>query len=111
MTKQVEIDFSRQVTNEAIQRAEDSANRAVNDWSERAMQLFEWFIERTPGDFMMEDFRNDVKGLLPEIPSNRAYGAIAIRAAHRGLIKKVGTGVVKNIKAHRCFASVWQKAK
>lgn len=109
MTKQIQIDFTRQVTNEAIQRAEYSANRAVDDWSQRAMQLFEWFLERTPGDFLIEDFRKDIKGLLPEVPSNRAYGALALRAARRGLIKKVGTGTVTNIKAHRCFASVWRR--
>lgn len=110
MVNQTQIDFGRQARDRGMEKARAHADAVVNDWSERAYELLKWFLERTKGSFMAEDFRADVKGLLPEPPTNRAYGSVVLRASREGLIRKVGHGTVKSATAHRCFASIWQRS-
>lgn len=111
MNTQTSIDFSKTVTERAMKRAELHANQVHENWSDQVYALLTWFVERTPTPFMAEDFRADIKGLVPEPPTTRAFGAIMVRAAQAGLIRKVGYGQVKNLKAHRANASMWQRTQ
>jgi hypothetical protein len=106
---QIEMDFSRRLTEAHIQRAEDHANAVHGDWSDQAFEFLKIFLAHRRGEFMAEDFRAACNEVIPEPPSLRAYGAIILRAAKSGLIRKVGMRSVKNLKAHRAFASVWRK--
>jgi hypothetical protein len=109
MNTQTQIDFGRVNRDKGIQKAEKSANDLYSNWSDHAYELLKWFVQRTHEPFQAEDFRADVKGLLPEPPTNRAFGGAFQRAAKAGLIKKVGHAAVNNATAHKCFAAVWQK--
>lgn len=105
------IDFSRKITEAHIQIAEDHANAVHLSWSDKAMDYLKWYISSIEKDkeFLAEDVREYAGTLVPEPPSLRAWGAIILKAAKMGLIKKVGHRAVKNANAHRAFASVWRR--
>jgi hypothetical protein len=65
----------------------------------------------TGAPFQAEDFRDSITGLIEEPPSKRAFGHIILKAAREGLITRVGYAPVKNVTAHRAFASVWKSCK
>ena len=108
---QTEIEFSRQVTEEGIQRAVDSANRVHENWSDKAYDYLLNFVKtRKKGErFLIEDVRQDATTLVPHPPSYRAWGAIARRAIMEGVIVKVGYRKVKNSRAHQANAAVYIK--
>lgn len=95
-----------------IQTAIDHADGVAPGWSQKAFNLFtEWIKDKGKGrQFKTEDFRIDcrLQDLISKPPSDRSFGALAVRAAKAGLIKKVGHATVVNPKAHRCFASLWE---
>jgi hypothetical protein len=109
MNMQVQIDFSRTVTNAGIKRAEDHANKVHGDWSQQAFEFLKIYLRHNKNDFMTEDVRNACKGVVPEAPTARAWGAIILKAAHADLIRKVGIRPVKNLRAHRANAAVWRR--
>lgn len=90
-----------------IQQSIDSANSAVKNWSDIAYGFLLGYA-RSHNEFMIEDMRNASVGLVPEPPSNRAWGGIAVRAAKNGIIKRKGFRSVKNVKAHRTPATLWE---
>lgn len=96
-----------------MQQAIDHADRNFPAWSERAYGfLKKWLNELRPGKhFKTEDFRikMELDELIERPPSDRAYGSLITRAAKAGLIRKIGHGTVVNPKAHRCYASLWEK--
>ncbi len=109
---QLDIFLSKQGRDEGIKKAVDHADRVDDDWSDRAYGLLLKFMETHVGPFMAEEFRSYcamVDFTLP--PSARAFGGVIRRASHEGIIEKVGHGQVKNIKAHRCFATIWIQVK
>lgn len=103
------VQESRLRRDAGIEQAEKSANTNSVDWVERAYRLFVKWLEAKPSGFlfMMEDARGDLPIEPP--PSNRAYGGVMLRAAKNNLVVKVGLCQVKNVKAHRCFATQWMK--
>lgn len=109
---QLDILSAIQARDKGIQKATDHANSVSPDWSVRAFEMFKEWIKGWPVgfSFMIEDFRQicQIKG-LPEPPSNRAFGGLAVKARNAGLIKSAGLGHVANKKAHKCFATRWQK--
>ena len=109
MTAQTTIDFSRTARDKGIQQATDHADAVHDKWSKQAFDQFKIFLTSQVEPFKMEDFRNEVSGVLPEPPSLRAFGGIAMRAAKAGLIKRIGYTQVTNIKAHRANCALWQK--
>lgn len=106
MTSQLDIKFSRIARDRGIKKAADHAGA---DWNDKAYQLFMQWVARQSRPFTIEVFRAYAADKLPMPPSLRAFGGIAMRAAHARLIKKVGITQVKNEKAHMAFASLWQK--
>lgn len=114
MTTQLTLDIplARSNRDEGIERAVTSANRKDAGWSEKAYQMFQEWIRGWPVgfEFMMEDFRlsAQIRG-LPDPPSKRAFGGIAVKARIAGLIKTERTKKVKNPDANCANAAVWIK--
>lgn len=112
MTQQLNIFSGASLKEKGMKHALANANRVETGWSERAYALLLQFLSALPKDrrFMTETFRlYAFDHGLPSPPSLRAFGSIAMRAAREGKIVRMGYGTVTNIKAHRCFASVWRK--
>jgi len=57
---------------------------------------------------MTEDVREAATEEIPQPPSNRAWGAIIRMAASSNIIKRKGYRAVKNPKAHRTPATLWE---
>lgn len=90
-----------------IKQAEDSANSKNKGWSDLAYGYLLAYTKAHP-EFMIEEIRTSSAGLIPEPPSNRAWGSIAVRAAKEGIISRKGFQSVKNVKAHRTPATLWK---
>lgn len=105
---QSNLDFLKQVTDKAIQRAVDHADAVHNAWSDRAYEFLVEFIRNNPS-FMTEDVRYAAQGIVLTPPSLRAWGSVIRRAVKAGLIKHVAYRNVKNINAHSALASVWHR--
>lgn len=109
---QLNIFQSRSNRDEGIQRAVDSANRKDAGWSEKAFEMFREWLKGWPVgyEFLIEDFRISAKIRgLPDPPSKRVFGHIAVRAKKMGLIKSNETRKVKNPDANRANAALWIK--
>jgi hypothetical protein len=106
MNAQLNIDYSRQARDKGIEQAEKHANQVHDSWSDKAFEFLKSFIVNHK-KFLAEDVRYYSAGVIPEPPSQRAWGAVIVRAAKQGLIRRVGYEQVKNAKAHRANASVW----
>lgn len=107
MTAQTQLNFS--ITESAIKRAVDHADAIHEGWSEKA---YEFFVDyaKINSRFKTEDVRAASVGVVPEPPHRRAWGGIARKAAHAGIIHNHNneTGKVKNIKAHNCLVQIWK---
>jgi hypothetical protein len=90
-----------------IQQSLDSANAVVKNWSDIAYGFLLGYAD-SHKEFMIEDMRNASVGFVPEPPSKRAWGGIAVRAAKVGVIRRKGFQSVKNVKAHRTPATLWE---
>lgn len=90
-----------------IQQAVENANQQNDKWSDIAYNFFLNYIQNH-SEFMIEDVRVASVGFIPEPPSNRAWGGIAIRAAKNGTITRIGFRNVNNVNAHCTPATVWQ---
>jgi hypothetical protein len=106
---QLNIDFARKARDRGIKQAVKHADQAHESWSEKAYGHFVTFVSLQKGTFKVEDFREFSRDVLPDPPSLRAFGALPLRAARAGLIKKVGVEQVRNVKAHMAKAAVWEK--
>lgn len=112
MNAQTSLDFSgRQNRDIGMKKAIQSAEQICDGWSEKAFELFKMFLASIPRRkrFLIEDFREAVKDMIPAPRSSRAFGPIAMRAAKAGLIERVGYTQVKNPNANCANASVWVK--
>lgn len=112
MENQVRIEFDRK---KARARRDDGINRAVtkadamhdNEWSTKAYDFLVGYIKINPV-FQVEDVRYASQGIVPPPKSQRAWGAIILKAAKEGLIWQDGYRKVKNVLAHRTPAAVWK---
>ena len=103
---QLDLFQGRKNRDQGIKQAEDHANQYEN-WSVKAYTFLLYYIQQKK-EFMTEEMREASKGSVPDPPSARAWGGIIVRAVKNGLIKRKGYGQVKNPKAHRANASVWE---
>lgn len=105
------LDLGEAMKQRGITLSERNANHQFDNWSDRAYHWLCEFIKFNPR-FRAEEAREYAMTQgLEEPKSNRAFGAIMLRAAKAGLVKKVGHEAVMNPKAHKAFASVWQTIK
>ncbi len=97
-----------QLRDAGINKAINHANSVTENWGDKAYVLFlQFIVDRT--NFKCEDFREWVKDKIDEPPSNRAFGAVIVRAAKAGKIKRIGFVNVTNPKAHKTPVSFWSK--
>jgi 5-methylcytosine-specific restriction endonuclease McrA len=90
-----------------IRRAIRSANSKNPEWSEMAFNCLKEYI-KTHNEFMIEDVRMSSDKIISDPPSKRAWGAIAVRGAKLGIIRKKGYQNVINPKAHATPATLWE---
>jgi len=105
-----DLNLAESLRDHGINKALESANETHDDWSEKALQALIQFANEVNDEFMVEDVRNWASW-VPEPPSKRAWGAVAVKAAKAGIIKKTGYGLTTNPKAHRTPATLWQRNK
>lgn len=95
-----------------MNQAETHANQVNPEWSEIAYTMLkDWLKGWVKGyKFQMEDFRKiaQIKG-LPDPPTARAFGSLAVRAKKEGLIKSNGPKPTSGVTAHSCYANEWEK--
>jgi hypothetical protein len=89
-----------------IKLSKDNADSESDNWSERAY-AFLLNYTKSNTEFMAEDVRNASLGIVPEPPSNRAWGSVFVTAKKNGLLKRIGYSCVRNPKAHRTPATLW----
>lgn len=94
-----------------MQRGLDHANAVDENWGNKALQFTRLYLNNLKPDdkFMCEDVRVASAGVVPEPPDKRVWGPIMSRAAKCGLIHSAGKGHLKNPKANRGNAEIWQK--
>lgn len=109
---QLGINFNEETpTARGIRKAVEHADQVTPGWSDQAYEFLLEFVDSFTGGFMAEDVRNEAesKRRVPAPPSARAWGAVILRAAKSGVIRKVGYEKVKNQRAHSTPAAVWRK--
>ncbi len=90
-----------------IKKALDHAEDVHNGWQAKAVD-FLYIYARDHHRFSGEMVRMEAKGIVPDPPSLRTWGAVLLTGARKGWIRRVGTIHVTNPKAHACFASEWE---
>lgn len=100
-----------ELAEQGMLHAEQHANIVHEGWSENALEWFVKYIKHfgRGHQFKTEDVRKyaELNGFdVP--PSLRAWGAIVLKAAKAGLIKKAGYAQVENAKAHKANCSLWE---
>lgn len=92
---------------DGMDRAVGHANRTSPEWSQRAFEILTSYAS-IHFEFMTEDVRNWAEKLgLPQAPSARAWGAVAIRASRENVIRKEGYRKTQNPLAHGTPATLW----
>jgi hypothetical protein len=94
------LDFSGQA--EGHRLANIAADHAGDDWKQSAFDAFCSYA-RQHESFTVEEVRNASK--VPQPPTNKAWGAIAIRARDAGIV--VAAGLVK-VARGRMVATLWR---
>lgn len=90
------------------------ANAEINHpgWKKQAYAMFQDWLSGWPTgyQFLIEDFRKSaqIRG-LPDPPSARSFGGMALKAKFAGLIKSVDLAKTRSKSAHGCFSTLWQK--
>lgn len=81
-------------------------------WGKKAEEVFLMYLKKIGEiEFMTEDVRSFAteNKLIPDPPSNRAWGSVTFSLSKKGVIEKVGMRSVKNPKARMSYANVWKK--
>lgn len=105
------IEQGRAARDAGMQKAVDTTEKLVDNWSEIAYSLLLDFLSVHHGPFQAEEVRSHaaMREDFPLPVSSRAWGAVFFRAAKNGLISRQGYAPVTNPKAHRTPAAVWIK--
>lgn len=103
-------DQGRALRDAGIEQAANNANAHHESWTENALGFLRKYLSYTATEFQAEDVRMAGLNVLPEPPSNRAWGAVMAAAVKAGLIRKTGYAPVNNPRAHRTPATVWVRA-
>lgn len=106
---QLSLELSKKARDKGIDQAIRHADQVSENWGDKCYGLFKDFIRAQSAPFQTETFRHSVAGLIESPPHDRAFGAVVVRAVRAGLIKRVGSAPVSNVRAHRALSNVWQK--
>ena len=90
-----------------IEQSLATAESTHDSWADKAYNyLLDYMLDNK--EFMTEDVRIASMSSIP-IPTNtRAWGGIVVRARRNNLIQRKGYSAVKNPKAHRTPATLWE---
>lgn len=94
-----------------IARAADHADRVSPTWTDRAAALLVQYTLTLPvGECITSEGVREYAELqgLPPPPDLRTWGAVMVRAAKAGHIKRVGYVNAKNPKVHCTVVSLWE---
>lgn len=89
------FDLAKFRREEGIGRALSSANNAVADWSELALNEFIKYADKHEY-FLTEDVRNSLSDDFPLPPDNRAWGGVAQMASRMKITEKDGYRLAKS---------------
>lgn len=111
--EEVQIKKGEELRDDGIKRAIDHAEDVSHGWGNEAFRFLRFFLNVSPlskSPFMGETVRTwaEDRGLVSP-PHLRAWAAVIVRAARLGMIRKIGSGQVINPKAHRAYATLWEK--
>lgn len=99
-----------ELKNRGMIQSIENADRNNKKWSEIAYKYLLHYLINKKEPFLTEDVRMSSKNVVPEPPSNRAWGTIIVKASKIGIIKKIGYGTTKSKKSHSTPASLWQRS-
>lgn len=91
---------------EGIKKSLAHADKVNDGWSDLAYGFLVKFI-KGHRQFTNEEIRSASKGIVPEPPSNCAWGGVMVRAKRSGIIEKAGYVTSKNPARHCAPVSVW----
>ncbi len=97
-----------------IKRAVQHAEDIHNDWQRTALD-FLYLYAKNHERFSGEMVRMEAKGIVPDAPSARTWGAVMLNGARKGWIRQARdrdgepkTVKVDNPKAHKANAALWE---
>jgi hypothetical protein len=90
-----------------IAKAVNHADEVHEDWQKKALD-FLYLYARAHDRFSGEMVRQEAKGIVPDPPSLRAWGAVLLQGSRRGWTRQVGFIHVQNERAHRANAALWE---
>ena len=94
---------------EGMNNAAAHAERDNEGWNRMAFEAFVKYASATAEPFMTEEVRWYAEALgIPEPPDNRAWGSVAMRAKHAGLVYSVGYAPQKSVNTHRSPKTLWK---
>lgn len=102
-------ELARQGAETGMLLAAAHAERVREGWNEEALSFFRLYAsshQREP--FLTEDVRAWAEKMgFESPPDNRAWGAVARRAALQGLIRKMGYAAQKSATCHNSPKTLW----
>lgn len=101
------METGRELRDKGISTALANANEKVDNWGVKAFNFLKEYMKSNK-EFLAEDVREASKDIVPEPPNKRAWGAIIVRAYKGDLIKRKSYVSVKNPKAHKAIATLWE---
>lgn len=107
MQTQINFKCGAELRDIGMKRSLDHAEKVHDNWTTLAYSFLLGFI-KTNKTFLAEDVRLASDGIVPEPPSNRAWGSVIVMAKKNDLIHRIGYSEVKNPKAHRTPATLWE---
>lgn len=102
------LDEIEAATLAGIKQAQDNANRHCQGWSEMAYNyLLNYLSNLTQDDeFTTEQVRQTCP--LPAPPTNRAWGAVMLRAKKNNIIKFAGYTRSRQVTCHKSILQLWK---
>ena len=107
MEEQLNLFKGNELRDLGINQSFENAEYKCEKWGALAYSFLLHYIKEND-TFMAEDVRVASEGVVPEPPSKRAWGAIFVMAKKNKIIKSIGFSHVKNPKAHRTPATLWE---
>ncbi|MRR49352.1 MAG: hypothetical protein EG825_00310 [Rhodocyclaceae bacterium] len=107
MMQQTAIDFTAATVARDIGMAAavGHADRVSAGWSEEAYAALCRYAAQAK-QFTSYDFRSAVRGLIESPPTDKAYGAVFLKAARAGVIRRVG--YAQHPERHCSPTPVWE---
>lgn len=107
MKEQLNLFKGNKLRDQGINQSFENAEGKYKKWGATAYSFLLEYIKENK-IFMAEDVRVASEGIVIDPPSKRAWGSIFVMAKKNKVIKSIGFGNVKNPKAHRTPATLWE---